>query len=103
MILGRVIFHHVAVGDAAVGQLDFVMSPLVVVFVGLMPKKVSASKSVQAWKNLNLPNSRTLQAAQASSVVMAESASSTRIERAQRDIQPAVRPHAGRAPTRSRM
>ncbi len=70
-------FDQMAVGNFAVGQLDFVVNPFVVVFIHLMHRNVSASRMVQAWKNLNLPNWRTLHAAQASSVVMAESASSS--------------------------
>ena len=59
-----------------------------------MPRNVSASSMVQAWKNLNLPNCPTLHATQASSVVMAESARTSGVERAERDVEPAVRPGA---------
>ena len=61
-----------------------------------MHRNVSASSSVQAWKNLNFPNCPTLHATQAMSVVMAESASTSVLMRAQRHVLPAVRPFAGR-------
>ena len=68
-----------------------------------MHKNDSASNSVQAWKNLNLPNSRTLHATHASSVVMAESASMTVLMRAERTLSQPCGHVPGSAPTRSKM
>ena len=67
-----------------------------------MPRNVSASKMVQPWKNLNLPNSRTLHAAHASSVVMAESASSSVLMVPSVTLSQPCGHMPGSAPTRSK-